>query len=54
MATVFWLYIQQFPVACLCLVQADTVNVDWKYGMEDADTAVCVPPGMTNNIFGEI
>ena len=32
-------------MACLYLVSADTVNVDWKYGMEDTDTAVCVPPG---------
>merc|ERR1711970_1006352 len=40
-------------VACLCLVEAGTVDIDWKYGMEDPDTAVCVPPGTIINFVWE-
>merc|ERR1711942_104040 len=39
--------------AMLCLAEAEVFDVDWIYGMEDADTAICVPPGSQINFVWE-
>merc|ERR1712042_211135 len=39
--------------AFLCVVQGEVFDIDWKYGMEDADTAICVPPGSQINFVWE-
>merc|ERR1719250_287054 len=39
--------------ALLCLAEAEVFDVDWIYGMEDADTAICVPPGSQINFVWE-
>merc|ERR1712098_369087 len=39
--------------AFLCVVHGEVFDIDWKYGMEDADTAICVPPGSQINFVWE-
>merc|ERR1719481_1840885 len=39
--------------AFLCVVHGEVFDIDWKYGMEDADTAICVPPGSQINFVSE-